>query len=70
MKTKEFAQKTATLEQLVREKDVFMQEFRDKARALTSELEKYLAQNRIQAQIEAMSPHERQAMQAGLAKES
>ena len=67
MKTKEFVQKQATLEQLVRDKDAYLAQFRDRARALTSEIDQYLAENRVQTQIEAMSPEEQKAMRAGLA---
>lgn len=67
MKTKEFVQKQATLESMIRDKDAYMAQFRDQARALTSEIDQYLAENRVQTQIEAMSPEEQKAMRAGLA---
>ena len=67
MKTKEFVQKQATLESMIRDKDAYLAQFRDKARALTSEIDQYLAENLVQTQIEAMSPEEQKAMRAGLA---
>ena len=67
MQTKEFVQKQATLDELTREKDRYMAEFRKKALSLTSDLEGHLAEKKMQAKIAAMSPAEKQAMSAGLA---
>lgn len=66
METKEFVQKQSRLDQLVREKDNYMAEFRTQSIALTGEIEEHLADVKVQAQIEAMSPDERKAMRDGL----
>ena len=69
MLTKEFAAKRAMLDQMVRDKDKYMAGFRGKARALTGELEVHLAEKKMQAKIESLSPAEKQAMLAGLQAE-
>ncbi len=69
METKVAVAKRAKLDQLVRDKDEYIAQFRKQATALTSELEKDLSEKRVAAQIEAMNADERQAMLAGLAKE-
>ena len=66
METKVAVAKRAKLDQLVRDKDAYIDQFRTQARLLTSELEKDLSEKRVAAQIEDMNPDERQAMLAGL----
>ena len=69
METKVVAAKRAKLDQLVRDKDEYITQFRTQARALTSELEKDLAERAMKAKIDAMNPAEKQAMRAGLKAE-
>lgn len=69
MLTKEYAAKRATLDQMIRDKDKYMAGFRDKARALTGELEGHLAEKKMETKIKSLSPAERQAMLAGLQAE-
>ncbi len=69
MKTKAFVARRARLDQLVRDKDEYIAQFRSQARVLTSELEEHLAEKAMQAKIDAMNPAEKQAMRAGLEAE-
>ena len=69
METKVAVAKRAKLDQLVRDKDEYISQFRKQASALTSELEKDLAERAIQATIADMNAAEKKAMRDGLEAE-
>ena len=69
METKTAVAKRAKLDQLVRDKDAYLVQFRSQARLLTSELEEDLAEGAMKSKIDAMNPAEKQAMRAGLEAE-
>lgn len=62
METKAYAAKRAQLEQLIREKDEYIAEFRKQALALRAELEAHDAEKAVKDKVKAMSPAERLAM--------
>ncbi len=66
MKSKAFVAKRAKLDQLVRDKDEYIVQFRRQARLLTSELEEHLAEKAMEAKIASLNPAERKALLAGL----
>ena len=66
METKDYVAKKAQLEDLIRQKDAYMAEFRKKVLPLRAELEKHVAEEQVKAKVEAMSPAERQALKEAL----
>jgi hypothetical protein len=66
METKDYVAKKAQLEDLIRQKDEYLAEFRKKALPLRAELEKHTAEKKVEAKVDAMSPAERQAMKEAL----
>ena len=70
MESREYVAKQAKLDKLRRDKDQYLAEFRKQALELQSELEQYLAEEKIKAKVEAMSPAEKQAMAVELGKGS
>ena len=69
METRDLAAKKNELASLIAKKDQYLSEFRDKARALTAEIDAAIAEQLVKEQIESLSPAEKVALEKAL-KES